>query len=150
VNVGTEAHVVGEIPAIVVGVFVDDDVVAVPEPVTTVVQIKRSDAKEEAAKPEAARTTSPEAPTVAAAEAAGEAAVLPGVIEVEAAIIAAEIVSHPLAVAVDVRGFGMTFAVAERRMGFGLARRAMKGLGTMVGDVSTPDLMAAAVLRKDG
>jgi len=91
-----------------VGVFVDDNVVAVPKPFTAVTQVKRRDAEEKAAEPEAARTTSPKAPTVTSAETASEAAMIPGMIEVEAAIIAAEIVAHPLAVVVDVRGFGVT------------------------------------------
>ena len=100
-------HVVGEIPAVVVGIFVDHDLVAVPVPVVAIGEIKRGNAEVEAAKPEAAGAASADAPDVAAAEAAGEAAMLPGMIEVEAGVVASSVVSNPLAVVVDVRSFGM-------------------------------------------
>ncbi len=116
----------------------------------TVVQIKRRDAEVEATKPEAAGPAATDTPDMAPAEAAGEAAMFPRVIEVEAGIIASGVVSNPLAVVVDVRGFGMSLAVFERRMGFGWARRAVSGLWTMVGNVSAADVMAAAVLPEGG
>ena len=53
VDVGAQSDVVGEIPARVVGIVIDDDVVAVPIPVVDVSQVKRSNAEVEAAKPEA-------------------------------------------------------------------------------------------------
>ena len=150
VNVGTQANVVGEIPAIVVGVFVDDDVVAIPQPVAAVAQIKSRDAEVEAAKPEAALTASGKAPAVTSAEAAGEVTVLPGVVEMEAGIVAAVVVSNPLAVVVDVRGLGMAFFISTSRSG----RRAMRRRWTMLGNVSAANGMAAAavatVLRQGG
>ncbi len=121
-NVSAQTHVIGEIPAIVVGVFVDDNVVPVPKPVATVVQIKRRDAEVEATKPEAAGPAATDTPDMAPAEAAGEAAMFPRVLEVEAGIIASGVVSNPLAVVVDVRGFGMSLAVFERRMGVSAGR----------------------------
>jgi len=117
VNVSAQADVISEIPAIVVGIFVDDNIVPVPQPAATVIQIKRRDAEVEAAKPEATGTTSGKTPTVTATEAAGETAMLPGVIEVEAGIIASGVVSNPLAVVVDVRGLGMAFFIATSRSG---------------------------------
>ncbi len=149
-NVSAQTHVISEIPAIVVGVFIDDNVVPVPKPAATVVQIKRRDAEVEAAKPEAARTTSGETPMVTAAEAAGEAAMLPGVIEVEAGIIASGVVSNPLAVVVDVRGLGMAFFIATSRSG----RRAMRRRWTVLGNISAANGMTTAsvatVLRQGG
>ncbi len=111
-DVGAELHVVGEIPAVVVGVFVDHDLVAVPEPVIAEGQVKGADAEVEAAEPETVGAASGDAPDMAAAEAAGEVAMLPGMIEVEAGVIASGVVPDPFAVVVDVRGFGMAFMVA--------------------------------------
>jgi hypothetical protein len=111
VNVGAQPDVVSEIPAFVIGVFVDHDIVAIPEPVAGIVKVKRGDAEVIAAKPETAGIASLNAPPVSTAEATVEAAVLPGVIDVEAVVFAPTPVSDPFAVAVDVRGFGMAFPV---------------------------------------
>ena len=86
-HVGAESHVVGEISAFVVGVFVDHDLVAVPEPVVAETDVIRSYAEIKATEPEAVGTASREMPDVAAAEAAGEASVLPGMIEIVVGIV---------------------------------------------------------------
>jgi len=134
----------------VVGIFVDHDLVAVSEPVIAEAEVKSGDAEIEAAKPETAGTAAQNAPDVAAAEAAGEASVLPGMIEVEAGIIGAGVVPDPLAVVVDVRGFGMAFFVGSGRPG----RRAMRSRWTVFRNVSATDGMTAsamaAVLREGG
>ena len=154
VDVGTESHVVGEIPAFVVGVVVDDDVVAVPEPVIGVGQVKRGNAEVEAVKPKTVGAASGKVPAVAGAEAAGEAAVLEGMIDVEASIISSGIVTHPLTVVMDVRCFGMACAVAVGSPGRGLARRAARRSGTVRRNVTAAYAMAAAlmiiVLREGG
>src|SRR5271169_3949927 len=75
-NVGAQPDVVSEIPAVVVGIFVDHDIVAVPEPVIAIGQVKRGDAEVVAAKPETAGIASLNAPAVSAAKAAVEAAML--------------------------------------------------------------------------
>src|SRR5580692_311408 len=80
VNVGAQPRVVSEIPAVMVGVFVDHDLVAVPEPVSAQGQVKRGNAERPAVEPEAAGAASANAPYVPAAEAAGEVAMLPGMI----------------------------------------------------------------------
>jgi len=58
VDVGTQPHVVGEVPAVVVRVFVDHNLIAVPEPVTAVTHVERCDIEIETSKPEPARTAS--------------------------------------------------------------------------------------------
>jgi hypothetical protein len=78
VDVGSEADVVGEVPAGVVGIVVDDDVVGVPEPSVRVGEVPGGYAEVEAAEPEAGWTSSAETPDVGGAEAAGEVAVLVG------------------------------------------------------------------------
>ena len=89
VDVGAEANVVGKVPADVVGVFIDDDVVAVPVPVVAIAKIRSSDAEIETTEPEAARTTTGEMPDVFGAKAGSEMAVLPGMIHVEAGVLGA-------------------------------------------------------------
>jgi len=140
VDVRPQPRVVGEIPAVMVGIFVDHDLVAVPEPVTAQGKVKGGDAESEAAKPETGRTASANAPYMAAAEAAGESAMLKRMIDVEAGIIASGVVADPGAVVVNVRSFGMAFPIAA---GGGSGRRAAHRRGTMFGNVSATDGVAA-------
>jgi len=143
VDVGTESSVVSEIPAIMVRVCVDHDLVAVPEPVIAVGKVKRSDAEGETAKPETVGTASAYAPNVAAAEAAGETAMFPGMIEVEAGIIATGVVSYPFAVVVNVRGLRVAFPVAIG-VGSGSGRGATSRGRTMFGNIAATNGMTTA------
>jgi hypothetical protein len=119
VDVSAETSVVGQIPAIVVGVFVDDNVVAGPVPVRAIGQIERAYAEVEPAEPEARGATAGEMPDVAGTEAGGETAVRPGMIEMEAWIIFGVFVADPFAIGVNVRRFRMARFVGE----FGRTRR---------------------------
>src|SRR3984885_2551852 len=139
VHVGAESHVVGEIPAFVVGVFVDHDLVAVPEPVIGIGKVKRGNPEVETAKPETVRAASGNAPDMAPSEAAAESAMLPGMIEVEAGVIGGAPVPDPLAVMVNVGSLGMTGFVTSRRSG----GRAMGNRRTMFRNVSATDGVAA-------
>jgi hypothetical protein len=137
----------------VVGVFVDYDLVAIPEPVSAITEVKGSDAEVEAAKPETVGTASGDVPHVAAAEAAGEVAMLPGVVEVEAGVIRSPVVTDPGAVVVDVRGFRMAGLIVETgsRVGDCPVRRC--SWRAMFRDISATDSVAAtggAVLRQSG
>jgi len=113
VDVRSQPYVVGEVVPVVVGIFVDYDVVPIPEPVIAKAEVKRRNAEIEAPKPETAWSSSAEVPDVAAAESAGEVAVLPGMIEVVVNVIAAGVVSDPFAVGVDVGSIGMPLFVVE-------------------------------------
>jgi hypothetical protein len=123
----------------VVGVVVDDDVVAIPEPVIAVGEVKGANAEVKTSKPKAVGTASAEAPNVTAADAAGEVAVLPRTIDVEAGIVASVVVSDPLAVVVDVGSFGMTFMVAIGSGWRRPVRRAVRGRGPVMRNVSAAD-----------
>ena len=140
-NIGAKPDVVGEIPADVVRILEDRDRVAVPKPVVAVTEIEISNAKEKAAKPETARAASHQSPNVAAAEAAGEVAVLPGMVEVEAGVIAPRVMPDPRSVVVYMWRFGMALVV-RARMRF--MRRAMIRGRTVTGDESTADSVAAS------
>ena len=112
-DVGSEPDVIGEVPADVIGIVIDDDVVRIPVPAVTVAHIVRSHVEEEAAEPEAAGTSASEAPDVTAAESAGEAAMLPGMIQMVVSVAAAGIMAHPFSAVVHMGGVGMSFAVVE-------------------------------------
>jgi hypothetical protein len=122
VAIGAEANVVGKVPAIVVGIVVDHDLVAVPIPIVAVGIVIRCDAEIEAAEPEALAIAAGDVPDVTAANAAGETAMLPGTIEMIVGIIAAGIVADPRVVVVNVRSVGM---ISFIRIPWGLLRVAM-------------------------
>src|SRR5271169_3297081 len=129
-----------------VGVCVDYDIVAIPKPIIAEAKVKGSDGEVETAKPETVGTTSSDAPHVVTAEAAGEVAMLPGVIQVEAGLVSPVVVPHPLPIVVDVRGFGVTFIVTIGSFGRSLVRHAMRGRGAMRGYVAATYCMAAAFM----
>jgi hypothetical protein len=152
VNIGAQPWVVGEIPSVVVGIFVDHDLVAVPEPVRAPGQVKRGNAKSPAIKPETGRAASADVPHVAAAETAGETAMLKRMIEVETGIIASSVVPDPGTVVVYMRGLGMAFLVMKIRcrVGYGSMARGW----TMLRNESAAYCVTAAtvgtVLREGG
>ena len=103
VDVGAESGVVGQIPAVVVRIFVDDNGITIPQPTIREIVIVGRDAEVEASEPEAFAVSSAKMEHVAAAKAAGEAAVFPGMIDVIVGVVATRIVAHPLVVVVYVR-----------------------------------------------
>jgi len=76
----------------VVRIVIDNNIVAVPQPVVAEADVIRGNAE---------------------IEAAGKASVLPGMIEVVVRIIGAGVVANPLAVSVDVRRIGMAGLVVK-------------------------------------
>jgi len=159
VNVGAQAYVVSEIPAVVVGIFVNHHVVAVPIPVIGVSKVKRGDAEVEATKPETPGIPTLDAPTMSTAEATLKAAVLPRVVLAKAVIIPPHVVPNPFAVVVDVWGFGMAVAVLIRvpipivmvvivAVAFVLV--AMIGLRPVVRNVSSTDVVVVVVFLGEG
>ena len=121
-DVRPQPDVVGQVPADVVGIVVDHDLVAVPAPVIAEGVVGRRDLEGKAAKPETLPVSSAQAEDVARPEAAGEAPVLPGAIEVIGRIVAAGIVPDPaVAFGMDVRRVGMSGLIAK------IARRASAG-----------------------
>ena len=113
VHVNARANVVGEVVTFVIRVVVDDDFIAIPVPAIRVYDVAGGDAEIEAAKPEAAGSTPGESPNVARAESAGEAAVLPRMVEMEANVGATRIMADPMVAGIYVRRFGMTGPIAE-------------------------------------
>ena len=151
-DVSAEPGVIGQVPARMVGVFVDDDGIGVPGPVATIANVSRRDAEIEAVEPEAGRAASGKVEDMPRAEAASEAPVLPGTIEMIARVIGTGIVPNPFAIGVDVRGIRVSGAIAEipllrggmcLRLGGSGARM---GSGAMRRYVSATDSMRSTVL----
>jgi len=94
-NVRTETHVVSEVPADVIGILVDHDLVAAPIPIRYEAKVRVGHAEIKPAEPEAAGASAGEAPDVRGTEAAGEMAVRPRMIEMKAGIVAAGVVTYP-------------------------------------------------------
>lgn len=115
-DVCSQSDVVSEIPADVVRIRVDDDVVRIPEPAGTIIDIVRSHTEVKASEPEAIRRSSNQPIDVAASYAAGEMAMLPRMIQVIVRIIRSGIVPDPFSsVGVNVRSRWMTGLVAIAR-----------------------------------
>jgi hypothetical protein len=114
VNVSAQPRVVSQVPADIIGIRINHDVVPVPKPAVNIAQIIGGDAEKEAAKPEAVRAASLKPPYMMRAIGSGEASMLPGVIKMVVLIISALVVPHPLIVArMDVGRFGVTRVVVE-------------------------------------
>src|SRR6202158_3059814 len=69
-DVGSEPDVIGEVPADMIGIVIDDDVVRIPEPVVTEINVEWSYGEVETADPEAAGTTAFKPPHTSGADSA--------------------------------------------------------------------------------
>ena len=105
-DIDPKAYVVGEVPAWVVGIFVENDVVAIPVPAIAETEVIWGDTEIESAKPESTGTTTGKMPSVVRPEASGKAAMLPGMIEMVVRVIGAGIVSDPRTVFMNMRSVG--------------------------------------------
>jgi len=170
VNVGAQPDVVGKVPAVVVGVVVDHDVIIIPIPVIAIADVEGGDAEIVSAEPEAAGTTAPQTPDMAAPDSKRKVAVLPGMVEVEAGIIVSVIVAYPVIVGMNMRSFGVAGLIAEglvlfrmlllrvlfrmfggARMRFGLGSAlhgAVRGLRAAAGNIASANgrMAASAVI----
>jgi hypothetical protein len=111
-DIGAEAHVVREIEARIVRVVVDDDVVAVPDPVGGIRNIRGRNLPQRTLEPEASRCASYEAIHEARDNAEREPAMFPWMIEVEALIVSRG-KADPRIVAMHVRRFRVVRHVAH-------------------------------------
>ena len=112
-HVGAQPGVIGQVPALVIRVVVDHDLIGVPQPITGEGEIVRRDAEEEPVEPEPSRTTAPEAKDMSSAEAAVETTVLPWMIEVVVPVVTTRVMTNPAAVRVHMRRIRMSIAVTE-------------------------------------
>lgn len=113
-HIRAQTHVVGQVPAYIVGVLIDDYAIAVPVPVVAVAIVVLGYVEVKAVEPEAVGPAAGQHKHVAGAKAAVVVTVLPGMIEVVMSIVAPVFVANPSAViAVDMGRIGMPFAVAK-------------------------------------
>jgi len=150
VAVGAEADVVSQVEADVVGIFEDRDLVCAPVPIVAVGVVGGEDAEIETAEPEAFAVAAFKAPDVTAAEAAGEMAMLPWMIEMVAGVVGARVVTYPFAVGVDVGGFRMAGFIGKFRSRVNVRpgwRRSLAG-NVAVADIFGRRSRMAFVLRE--
>lgn len=95
-HVRAQPDVVSQIPPVVIGIGVDDDVVGIPQPAVAEVDIVWRDAEVVAIEPEPSRTAALEMPDVAATDFTRETAMLPRMIEMIVRIVAARVVADPV------------------------------------------------------
>jgi hypothetical protein len=86
----------------VIGIFIDHDLIGIPQPVAAKTDVIRRNAEVESAKPKSPRPAARQVPHVASAETAREVPVLPRMVKMVVRIVAAGIVPDPLAVGVNV------------------------------------------------
>ena len=123
-NIHTQPRVVSKIPADVVGIFIDHDRIARPEPPAAVRNVPRRDAPVKIAKPEAIRPSPREMPDVPGPESTPKMPVLPGMIEVVMRVAAARIVADPVVVLVNVGSIRMARPVVKMPALFAAVRSA--------------------------
>ena len=124
-NIGSETHVVCQVPPIVIRIFVDDDVVTIPVPTIAECKVCRRNAPIPSVEPESARTTASQMPSMRRTKPTSEASVFKGSINTIVAVIAASVMSHPAVAGIDVRRIWMTRSVTEITL-LRLMRRAIR------------------------
>jgi len=128
-NVGAEPYVIRQIPTLVVGVVIDHNVVAVPQPAITESHVRRCDVPVPSVEPKTSGATTAEVPNMVATESAGEVSVLPRFVEMQAGIVASGVMTYPF-VSIHVGYVGMTRLVAKFATGSNWFGRSMEGFRT--------------------
>jgi hypothetical protein len=113
VDVGAEPGVISQIVAGVVGIFVDDNLVASPVPIRAKSDIRVGHTEVESVEPETRRPTAGQTPDVTRPEASGEVSVRPGMVYMIAGVVRPLVVPYPVIVPFDVRRVWMTWGVPE-------------------------------------
>jgi len=145
VHVRPEPDVVGEVPAYVIGIFVNDYLVRIPAPVIAEAKIIGSDGKVEAAEPKALAVPALDPPHVFPAKATRKTSMFPGMLDAIMIVGAPGIVADPFVVAVNVRGFRMPapILISVRRLRRGL--RTPYGSGTVRRNMASADRVPPAM-----
>jgi hypothetical protein len=128
VHICAEPHVVRKIPADVIGVFVDHNLVGVPQPAVAKSYVSRGYISIPPVEPEAPRAAAAKMPHVPAAKPAGEPAMRKRLVQMIARIVWACIVAYPC-LPVHMGCVRVAGLVAEVTVWFDRVRRAMKGRG---------------------
>lgn len=114
VAIRPETRVVGEIPAVVIRIWIENDVVSIPIPIGTVIEVVRRNAEEKSFELEAFTVSAVQAEHIIRSDRAREASVLPRMIEAVVGIVAARGMAQPLAgIGVNVRRLRVFRLIAE-------------------------------------
>ncbi len=111
VHIGPKVRVVGQIPSVMIRIFVQDYIVRIPSPIVHVRHIVGSHRPVASCEEEVIRPAAVQAPPVLGPETALKAAVFPGIVYVIVRVIAAAVVSHPVP-SVYMRSIGVARAIA--------------------------------------
>jgi hypothetical protein len=96
-----------------VGIVIEHNLIAVPQPIVGVGVIGLREAEKESAEPKTRRSAAAQAIDVAPADTAGESPMLEGPVEMVRRIVASGIMPYPLVVGMDVWSFRMAGLVRE-------------------------------------
>ena len=88
-HVGAESHIISQVPARMIRIVVDDDVIGVPEPAVAITYVIGCDTPGPTIEPEATGASAADVPYVMWSEAAGKVPMLPGMINMVVSIIGA-------------------------------------------------------------
>lgn len=124
-HVRSEPGIVSQIPAGMIGVVVNDNWVARPDPIFAVLYIEGSYAERKAAEPESRRASANQAILVAGAKPSGEAPMLKGMGKMKARVVGGIVVAYPGIIRIYVRTVGMSRVIREIL----LWRRRLRALG---------------------
>ena len=106
-DIRAQPDVVRQIPAVMIGVFVNHNVIAVPEPIVAYIKLKRRHAKVVSGEPEPRWTAALQTEDEAGANAAWKVSVLPWMIQMKTRIIPSEVVANPPSIPVHMRRIRM-------------------------------------------
>lgn len=148
-GVGSGACVVCKIPAGMIRVVVDHDVIRIPEPAIDIAVVVRCDAEVEAAEPESRGAATSQVPVVRGTESADEMTVFPGMVEVIVCVIAASVVADPMVI-VDMRSVGVAWMIGKVAL-IGCAWSAVEGFRAAHGSgMATAVFPSTMMLRECG
>ncbi len=143
VNIASQPNVVSKVPAHVIGVFIDHNLIGIPKPVVTKPHIVRGNAKVVTAEPEASRTAARQPPNMPSPESASKVPMLPGMIEMVVHVVPAGVMTDPLAVRMHVRSVWVPSLVSEVSMLLASMWRASNGCRTVGRNMATADTASA-------
>lgn len=122
VNVGAKSWIIRQVIPGVIRIFVDHDLIAVPEPSVGITDFVGRDAPVEIVEPEAAGPPAVKTEHVAWTESTTEPAMFPWMIHMQVGIVGTLIVTYPLVVGMDVRSFRMPSLIRRNRRSSPLLR----------------------------
>src|SRR5579859_549284 len=127
-HISPQPDVIRQIPAVMVRIVIEDDLVRIPQPAIAERDVIRRYAEIKSAEPETSRSAACQPPVVAWPKTAGESPMLPWMIQVVVWVTAARIVAHPT-IMIYMRSVGVSLMIAEVPMFLRRMWRSMKFSG---------------------